>query len=426
MSANRSKPITAIIVGAGHRSICYAKYSLKHPDELKIVGVADPNEYRRRQAMDLFGFGEDMCFGSADELAAKGKLADAIINGTMDLQHVPTAIPLLEAGYDMLLEKPIATGEAEVRQLYAVAKKCGSTVMICHVLRYAPFYKMIRERVVSGEIGEIVSIMTEENVSYHHVATAFVRGKWNRLDSGSTMLMSKCCHDLDLITWMKSGIAPNAVSSFGSLMQFKRENAPEGSGERCVVDCKIEKDCPYSAKKNYIEQGIWGFYAWQDIEDQEQTEENWMKSLATDNPHGRCVWRCDNDVVDHQTVAIEFSDGATASHNMTGGSSRPCRTIHLIGTKGEIYGVQEDGYFVMRHPDARKGHEWSDEKVETNVSNDMHGGGDLLLVADFVRTLRGEPHSISCTSLEDSIYGHLIGFGADQSRIERRVVDIVK
>ncbi len=426
MLANKSKPITAIIVGAGHRSICYAKYSLKHPDELKIVGVADPNEYRRQQAMDLFGFGKDMCFESADDLAAKGKLADAIINGTMDLQHVPTAIPLLEVGYDMLLEKPIATSEAEVRQLYAVAQKCGNTVMICHVLRYAPFYSEIRKRIASGEVGDIISVMTEENVSYHHVATAFVRGKWNRLDTGSTMLMSKCCHDLDLITWMKSGIAPKAVSSFGSLMQFRLENAPEGSGERCLVDCKIEKDCPYSAKKNYIEQGIWGFYAWQSIEDQEQTEENWLKSLATDNPHGRCVWRCDNDVVDHQTVAVEFADGATASHNMIGGTSRPCRTIHLIGTKGEIYGVQEDGYFILRHPDARKGHEWSEKKIETNVSNDMHGGGDLLLVADFVRTLLGEPRSISCTCLEDSIYGHLIGFGADQARVERRVMDIVK
>lgn len=426
MAVKKNKPITAVIVGAGHRSIAYSKYSLQHPDELKIVGVADPNEYRRQQAADIFGFGPGMCFESADELAAKGQLADAIINGTMDLQHVPTAIPLLKAGYDMLLEKPIATSEAEVRQLYAVAKECGSTVMICHVLRYAPFYAKIREKVAAGEIGDLVSIMTAENVSYHHVATAFVRGKWNRLEYGSTMLMSKCCHDLDLITWMKSGIPPKAVSSFGSLMQFRRENAPEGSGERCVVDCKIEKDCPYSAKKNYIEQGIWGFYAWQSIEDQEQTEENWMKSLATDNPHGRCVWRCDNDVVDHQTVAIEFSDGATASHNMTGGTSRPCRSMHLIGTKGEIQGVLEDGYFIVRHPDARRGHEWSEEKVEMNVSNDMHGGGDLRLVGDFVRTLLGEPHSISCTSLEDSIYGHLIGFGADQARVERRIVDIVK
>lgn len=426
MPIKRSKPITAIIVGAGHRSIGYANYSLKHPDELKIVGVADPNEFRRKHAAEKYGFEPDMCFESAKELAAKPQMADAIINGTMDTEHVPTAIPLLETGYDMLLEKPIATSEQEVRQLYATAGKCGSTVMICHVLRYAPFYAEIRKRVAAGEIGDLQSVMTVENVSYHHMATAFVRGKWNRNECGSTMLMSKCCHDLDLITWMKSGIPPKAVASFGSLTYFKPENAPEGSGTRCVLDCKIEATCPYSAKKNYIEQGIWGFYAWECIEDEEQTEENKLRSLRENNPYGRCVWKCDNDVVDHQTVSIEFSDGSTASHNMIGGTSRPCRSIHLIGTKGEIQGVMEEGAFIIRHPDARRGHEYSEERIDTNVTGDAHGGGDLLLVRDFVRTLLGEPRSISCTSLEDSIYGHLMGFNADKAREERRYIDIVK
>lgn len=419
-----SKPVTAVVVGAGHRSVCYARYGLNHPDELKIVAVADPNEFRRAQVAREHGIPNEMCFASAEQLAARPRLADAAINGTMDRLHVLTALPLLEAGYDMLLEKPIAPTAEEVLQLRDAARRHGSRVMICHVLRYAPFYAAVRQRVADGEIGDLLSIQTQENVSYHHMAVGFVRGKWSRAETSAPMLMAKCCHDLDLITWMKSGTAPTAVSSFGSRTHFRPERAPAGSGTRCLLDCAIEADCPYSARKHYIEQGLWGFYAWECIEHESPDADRKLESLAEDNPFGRCVWACDNDVVDHQSVIVEFADGCTAAHNMIGGTSRPCRSIHLIGTEGEIQGVMDEGSYVVRHPDARAGHEYSEERVEINVKGDGHGGGDHRLVADFVRVLRGEPASISTTSLEDSIYGHLIGFAAEESRRERAVVPI--
>ena len=111
------KPVTAIIVGAGHRALVYSELAKTNPEDLKIVGVADPNPVRRKHCMEYFGFGEDMCFESAQALAEKGKLADTVINGTMDEQHIETAIPLLNAGYDMLLEKPFAVNEKEMREL---------------------------------------------------------------------------------------------------------------------------------------------------------------------------------------------------------------------------------------------------------------------------------------------------------------------
>ena len=417
------KPKTAIVVGAGHRGLLCASYALKHPDDFKIVGVADPNEFRRNQTASIHGFGPEMCFESAEQLAAKGQLADAIINCTMDTEHVPTTLPLLEAGYDILLEKPIATEESEVRALLAAVRKYQRTVMICHVLRYAPFYAAIRRKVLDGVIGDLISVMTVENVSYHHMASCFVRGKWNREDLGSSMLMAKCCHDLDLITWMKSGIAPKSVASFGGLMHFRPENAPVGSGTRCLVDCKIEETCDYSCRKHYLEQNIWGMYAWQSIEE-DMSLENKIRSLKEENPHGKCVWHCDNDVVDHQAVIIEFADGSTASHNLIGGTSKPCRSIHLVGTKGEIQGVNEGGTFVVRHPDARAGHEYSETQVEFDGAGG-HGGGDLRLVEDFVHTLQGKARSISSTNIEDSVYGHLIGFAADRAKAEHGCVDIV-
>lgn len=421
-NSTQSKPVTAIIVGAGHRSLLYASYAKAHPERLQIVGVVDPDPVRRKHTSELFALTQEQLYASIDELVSKPKVADAAINGTMDAQHVPTSLPLLKAGYDLLLEKPIGVSEGEVLDLLEASQTYNRKVLICHVLRYAPFYEQIRQRVAAGEIGDILHITTEENVSYHHMAMGFVRGKWNNKEKcKSSMLMAKCCHDLDILTWMNSGSAPISVSSLGGLSYFREERAPEGSGTRCLVDCSIESECSFSAKKNYIEQGLWRDYIWHSIEhlSMEPSLEQKLESLRTDNPYGRCVWRCDNDVVDHQTVIVQFANGATATHSLIGGTAKPCRTIHIVGTLGEIQGVMEDGSFVVRHPDARAGHEYKEEKVTIDVSNDMHGGGDLRLVEDFVSVLKGEAPSLSTTTLSDSIYGHLIGFTADQAREQK-------
>lgn len=414
------RPVTAVIVGAGHRSLIYASYALQHPDRFRIVGIVDPDEVRRRRTAEIHGFAPEFCFASIERLIGVPPIADAVINGTMDALHVETTLPLLQAGYEVLLEKPIGISEAEVLRLLEAARYYNRTVMICHVLRYAPFYNEMRRRVAAGEIGDILTIQSAENVSYHHMAMGFVRGKWRNMEHGkSSMLMAKCCHDLDLLAWMKSGIAPVQVSSFGGLTYFREQNAPEGSGLRCLDDCRIEETCFYSARKHYVEQRLWRSYVMpNEFMGLVPTDEEKLESLRRSNPYGRCVWRCDNDVVDHQSVIVQFADGSTATHNMVGGSAKGFREIHLVGAKGEIQGVMEDGFFVVRKPDARAGHEYSEEKVVFAEADDMHGGGDLRLVEDFVRVVRREATSLASTSIEDSIYGHLIGFAADRSMKE--------
>ncbi|MEN6401543.1 MAG: Gfo/Idh/MocA family oxidoreductase, partial [Armatimonadia bacterium] len=273
-------PITTIIVGAGHRGVGYGSYSISHPDELKVVGVADPDPVRRKAAMDKFGFGEDMCFETAEQLAERGQLADTVINGTMDADHVPTSLPLLEAGYHILLEKPICPTKSELLALLETARRTDRRVLVGHVLRHAPFYAEVRRRVAGGEIGDIITINTTERVSYHHMAVVFVRGKWNQKATSNPMLMSKCCHDLDLITWMKTGIKPRLVASLGGRMHFREEYAPKGSGTRCLVDCPIERECDYSARKHYLEQNLWGPYTWHCLEYLgTPTEEDKIRSL---------------------------------------------------------------------------------------------------------------------------------------------------
>lgn len=428
-----SRQITAIIVGAGHRALLYSLYALQHPEELKIVGVADPDPIRRRKTAEMHNFGEEMCFASAEDLASRPKLSDAVINGTMDTQHIPTSLPLLRRGYDMLLEKPFAVNETEMWQLQKVAQETGRKVMICHVLRYAPFYAAIKERLLSGEIGDIINIQCTEHVSYHHLAVSFVRGKWgNEEKCGAPMLLAKCCHDMDLIMWLMSGIAPRRVCSFGSDFQFDPAKKPEGAGKRCLVDCKIEADCPYSARKHYIDHpDRWAFYVWDCLEHlASPTIEDKVRSLKTDNIHGRCMWDCEHTVVDHQSVLIDFSNGSTATLNMIGGASKPERNIHIIGTRGEIKGVFDDSVFVVRKLDNASEQGWTEETVDLKIGGDKsgmtgsHGGGDLRLVEDFVRVLQGQAPSISCTTINDSINGHLAVFRAERSRKTGQVVSM--
>ena len=419
MDTEFSRPVTAVIVGGGHRSIIYGDYSFDHPDELKIVGIADPNRERCLLAAKRYGFSEDMCFSSAEELASHPKMADAIINGTMDHQHFETSAPLLALGYHMLLEKPFAVDEDEMRQILKICKENGSRVMIGHILRYSPFYSEIRRRVLSGELGEILNIQMSEHVSYHHLTNSYVRGKWANSDiSKTSMLLAKSCHDIDLMAWIMGEYKPVSVSSFGARTQFVPGNAPEGATDRCVRDnCPYLETCNYSSKRIYLDYERWTPYVWQELEGIEKpTHEQKVKCLTGDNDYDRCVFKCDNNVVDRQSILVNFEGGATGTHNMIGGTARSVRKIHVIGTLAEIEGAMEDCTITIRrvNPSTYLGYEEQTMKISENMGG--HGGGDELLTRDFIHFVRTGEKSMSTTAIEDSVAGHLIIFRADKSR----------
>lgn len=413
------KPVTAIILGAGHRAMAYADYSVAHPDELKIVGVADPDEYRRNFVRERFGFPENQCFASAEELASVPKFADVVINGTMDEIHVETSIPVLEKGYDMLLEKPFAVNEEELDRLVEVVNRNGNKVMICHVLRYNPVYLNIKNSIISGEIGDVINIQTVEDVSYHHLSTSYVRGKWaNSKKCHTSMLLAKCCHDLDLMMWLMGNDKPVSVSSVGSRFHFRPENAPENSGTRCLVDCPRVDYCDYSAKRLYLDHpDSWEVYVWRELEDIENPTDEQRRELLMKSEYGRCMFKCDNDVVDHQSVLVNFASGATGTHNLTGGAAESLRTIRVIGTKGEIYAELENKFVKIKtiNPDPNK---YFDERIIdlSKTPDEGHGGADTALTADFIKFIRDDNPSVSCTSIHNSIAGHRIIFLADKSR----------
>ncbi len=410
-----------VVVGCGDRATVYCQEGVNNLKGMEVVACVDPNEERLRFMHEHFAVPSSMCFHSIEEVLKLGKIGDAVINGTMDTLHLQTALPFLKQGYHMLLEKPLTNNKEDLLLLKKVAEENNVKLMTCHVLRYAPFYRKIKEMILNGEIGSIQSIATSERVGAYHSSVSYLRGKWSKQsECGSSLLLAKCCHDLDLLCWLNNSTKPVEVYSNGGRTYFTKENAPKGSGNRCLVDCpkEIRDKCIYEAEAMYIKNTVLPWYPWQctgkNYED--VTEEEKYESLRTNNPHGRCIFKCDGDLLDHQNVVVKFANGSTASHLLVLGAMKPTRTIFITGTEGEIEG-DPSGELILRKFDKN-----SDFFTETKVSFEDkqgetggHYGGDRGLIADFLNVLSGVVPSISCTAIEDSINGHCLVYGADQS-----------
>ncbi|WP_285567911.1 Gfo/Idh/MocA family oxidoreductase [Streptomyces sp. RTGN2] len=424
-----SAPVRAVLVGAGHRGVLYSRYAQVAPDQLAITAIVEPDPTRRERWGAEFGIPHAARYASLTDLPDAGEVAEAAIDATMDQDHVRTATRLLAAGYDVLLEKPSAQNAQELMTLAEAQRTSGRILMICHVLRYATFYTEAKHRILAGEIGEPLSIEMAEHVSYDHMSMAYVRGRWGSSEqSGSSMLLAKCCHDLDLMTWLCNSAAPARVASSGSRGMFIPERAPQGAGTRCLSDCSIEATCSYSARRLYVELNGWQEYVWEQEEhvSPELDLDQKLESLRTDNRYGRCVWRAGNDVLDRQSVSVEFADGVLGSFALATNTPAPSRTLHVVGTAGEISGALEEGTLRVRRIRTDAAASFDEEMIKTSVTGDMHGGGDRPLVADFVRVVRGEPASVSSTQFADSVNGHLLVFAAELARQEHRWVELAE
>lgn len=421
---------TIAVIGFGDRSEQYTKYVLKHPEEGEVTAVVDPNPARRGYAKRLFGLPEARCFSDFDSFIAAGRLADCAINGTMDRLHVSTSLPLLRLGYDLLLEKPVTSDKEELLALERTAKACGCRVIVCHVLRYTPYYRRIKEILLSGELGEIRHIETAENVGVAHASVSYIRGKWNNSKAcGSSYLLAKCCHDFDMICWLNDKSVPEKVVSFGGRNYFVPKNAPAGSGTRCLCDCPpaVEARCPYSARKIYLDNNPMPVIVWAGLGKLpgEETYEERLASLRGDNPHGRCIFKTDADLVDEQMTMLAFADGSTAYHNLYSGAAQAGRRIKIYGTKGEIEGFTEDGYFTVRlYNPANILFDERRETIADDIAGDNHYGGDSRIMKDFLAVERGEAPSVSTSSLSASVMSHLVVYAADESMQHNRIVPV--
>jgi predicted dehydrogenase len=407
-----SEIVRLAVVGGGSRGEgAYGGWVLRHPDRARVVAVAEPRQVRRER----FALSHNAPVAVADwrELLREGeKLADAVVIATPDAQHLGPTIAFAAAGYHILLEKPMAPTEEDCRRIAAAAERAGVIFAVGHVLRYTPYTKALKEAL--SAIGDIVSVQHLEPVGFWHQAHSFVRGNWRRADQSSFMLMAKSCHDLDWLSYVV-GRPIARVASFGSLKHFTPGNRPEGAADRCL-DCAVEPDCPYSAKRFYFGRLHEGRHDWPlDVVVDDFTDEAVTAALR-DGPYGRCVYTCDNDVVDHQVVALEFAGGATGTFTMTAFNEGGHRQTRIFGTRGSLEG---DGATVKVF-DFLTG---STTVIEADTTGG-HGGGDAGLMDAFIGAVATGNRSLVLSGPEESLHTHLAVFAAEQARETSAVVTL--
>ncbi|MBQ7247194.1 MAG: Gfo/Idh/MocA family oxidoreductase [Lachnospiraceae bacterium] len=401
------KKITFAILGMGNRGTAYAAKQLKYPDEMEVTAMADIRRIRLDAANKYLHLPAEKMFDSAEALLEMPKLADIMVIATQDAQHRDHAMRAMERGYDLLLEKPMSNKLDDCVELVKAAKRMNRKVFICHVLRYTVFYQQIKRLIAEGAIGKVESIEAAELVGAHHYAHSYVRGNWHNEAASSPMILAKSSHDMDIIAWL-AGKSCEKVTSFGSLDYFRAENCPNGAAERCA-QCSV--DCPFNADKYYMSR-IPGWPA--NILHPEPTPENITEVLKTSD-YGRCVYKMDNDVVDHQVVNMLLQDGVTATFQMTGFSNRQTRTIRVMGTRGEIWGdFKAKELYWQRFCE-------EPQKVDLDCLCDDftgHGGGDARLVYDVIRFMRGDKFdTTSMTTIDRSADSHILAFAAEKSRV---------
>ncbi|SFY44601.1 Gfo/Idh/MocA family oxidoreductase (plasmid) [Streptomyces atratus] len=407
------RPVRVALVGAGNRGLTYAAWIKAHPERARLVAVADPRPAARAAA------GAELEFDDWRPLVEGDAIADAVIVATQDRDHVEPVLALARAGYAILAEKPLAPSEAETRTLIEGVEKAGVLFAVCHVLRYTPYTDLVKEVVDSGVLGELVSVEHLEPVGWWHYAHSYVRGPWRSERASSPMLLAKSCHDLDWISYV-TGERIEQVASFGGLKHFRPENAPAGAAERCL-DCAVEDGCPYSALKLYVPTLREHGSVWPVTHVTDSTDETELLTALREGPYGLCAYRVDNDVVDHQVLAMQLSGGMTATFTMVAFTEQTDRQTRIFGSHGWLRG---DGKRVTVH-DFRTD-EVTVHEVDTSGSNaaEGHGGGDTALVDAFVHAVAtGDPAAVR-SGTKATLGSHLAAFAAERARLTGSVQSV--
>jgi predicted dehydrogenase len=410
------KAVTCIVIGAGARGNTYSSYAEHSTGEIQIVGVAEPNTIRRDRFVARYKIPNNQVFMTWEDIFKKPKMADAIIIATPDRLHYGPAMAALAAGYDLLLEKPIAPTWRECKDILDQARKYNRIVAVCHVLRYTPYFRKIKEIIDSGKLGKIISVQHFEPIEHIHMSHSYVRGIWHKEEESNPIIMAKSCHDMDILRWMLNKRCEQ-LSSFGSLSWFRPENAPKGSTDRCMDGCAVEGTCPYSALRIYHRERTWLYHF--DLPWDRDQGPAILDVLRTTN-YGKCVYKAGNNVPDHQVVNMEFEGGTTASFNMEALTSYHGRRTRLMGSEGDLVGDED----TLTYSNFSTKEKITLVTTEYSKITSGHGGGDYGLVKDFVQAVAHQDPTMLTSTIDMSMESHLMCFKAEESRHQGRIVSV--
>lgn len=405
-------PTSIVAIGVGNRMRTYMNYVANNPRLARLVAVVEPDDIRRNAMADKFGVPEEYRFNDYNDYFNSKVRADVAFICTPEREHYEPCMKALETGHHVLLEKPIAQSYEQCLRIHEAAEKAGKIVYVCHILRYHPVFLKIKEIVSSGRFGRLISINHTENVGIERTTHSYVRGSMNTEAGNNPMLLAKCCHDIDFLLWI-AGSECRRLSSFGSRIWFRKENAPEGSAERCV-NCSIERNCPYSAVDLYWRRRQWinNF----DVAAGTTIEHVITRELESGR-FGRCVFHCDNDLVDNQVLTMQMGDGALITLCMDAFTLRDGRLTDIKMTGGEIV---SDGIRITVVDFATRKSEVYD--FTETCKKPFHAGADHLLVESFLKAVHGVAQS-SSSSISDSLPSHKVCFEAERSRKSCKTIE---
>ena len=407
-----TEPIKAVLMGAGGRGFfAFGGYATKNPEDLKFIAVAEPDEYRRNRFGDVHNISSENRFNTWEDLLKVPKLASVLFNATGDDTHYLSSMSAMDKGYDVVLEKPMASTSEECSALVEKSDKLKKKLIIFHELRYTSFFQKVYEIVNSGKLGDIITVEHRENVVYWHYAHSFVRGTWRNTRDSAPFILAKCCHDLDLLFWI-IGKKVKKLSSFGSLKHFKLDQAPNSNvPDRCTDGCPVEDSCIYYAPRLYS-----GFAkGYQRIfELDEVTSGKSLNEILSISNYGRCVYKSDNNVVDNQTVNLEFENGVLASFITTAHTNKGSRFVRFDGTKGTLIGEFSSFGSEIKITDHLSSEEES-VNLGSTYDDKNHGGGDENMLKDIVQNLKNDLTATQ-NSVHDAFESHLMALAAEESR----------
>jgi len=406
--AEENLKLNILVLGAGDRGTLFGNLAPKF--DARIVAVADPDDKMRELMAEQHNIPPEMMFSSGERALTSKLPFDAVYIASPDKTHYKLAKLALDNGYNILLEKPMAVTPRQCASLVRAQEKSGKCLVIFHVLRHAPFFQTIKKIAESGELGDIVTIDLIEDIGYWHFAHSYVRGNWARECDSAPIILSKSCHDLDIISWLADSKAKTIFSN-GFLRIFKPENAPKTSSDRCV-DCPIN-DCLYDARRFYLDHKPPVHWPYRVISPEDASEEARLSAI-TNGPYGRCVFKCNNDVCDNQDVIIEFENGIKANFSLRAGGEKTTRKIFIQFERGELNGNLSRGKITMIRYTGRRD-EALVEEIDTQELGG-HGGGDPLLIKSFFDDIRSQNYKSSLTSAQKSLQSHLLAFAAEKSR----------
>ena len=401
------EPVKALLLGAGGRGrYAYGNFALGNPGLLRIVAAAEPVPERREIIAREHNIPSEYLYANWEDAFVKMPPVDAVIIATQDNMHLGPILKSMEKNLHILCEKPIVPALEDCHSIEKASANFNKVFMVAHVLKYTPFFSRLRELLDAGRIGRLIGIDLVENVGHIHISHSFVRGNWRNTAEAAPMILAKSCHDTDMLAWL-AGSPCESLSSYGALTWFKAENAPKGAPQRCLDGCPHMASCPYHAGKIYLgENTDWPVT----VISQDHSIKARLKAIE-EGPYGRCVFHCDNNVVDHQTATLKFTNGVMANFTMTGFTMAIHRNIALFGTAGEITGDMEDSRIVIKDFASR-----DTEIINLGEPFGGHSGGDAGFIGDFVACVRGQG-GLARNAVKNSFESHYIAFAAEASRL---------